>query len=119
MREQSKTALGVDLVFPDEQSSYHNTLAHEGDKLRNYEQKALSQDERILAVFTDWNIVDFTPSEMRRYALTGSPLTSVRRSMNTLTKQGKLIKTDEQRMGPYGRPETVWRLAGPVQKDLF
>ena len=98
---------------------YHNTLAHEGETLISYQQKAMSQDELILEVFTDWDIVDFTPSEMRRYALTGAPLTSVRRSMNTLTKQGKLIKTDEQRMGPYGRPETVWRLAGPVQGELL
>jgi len=98
---------------------YHNTLAHEGEKLRNYEQKAMTQDEVILEVFTNWGVVDFTPSEMRRFALTGAPLTSVRRSMNTLTKQGKLIKTDETRMGPYGRPETVWRLAGPVQGELL
>jgi len=104
---------------------YHNSLAHEGDKLRTYEQKAMSQDEIILLHFAnegDWFGIDvygYTPSQVNHYCLPNAPLTSVRRSMNTLTKQGKLIKTDEQRMGPYGRPETVWRLAAPVQTDLF
>ena len=120
MREQSKTALGVELVFPDERPSYHNTLAHEGDQLRHYEQKAMTQDERILeAFYLIPSDCGRTPSDVGHYVLPNAPLTSVRRSMNTLTKQGKLIKTDEQRRGPYGRPETVWRLAAPVQTDLF
>ena len=101
--------------------SYHNTLAHEGDQLRQYEQKAMSQDDAILEWFEHRNRIDnhgHTPSEVV-WIFENTPLTSVRRSMNTLTKQGKLIKTDEQRMGPYGRPETVWRLAGPVQGELL
>jgi len=100
---------------------YHNSLNHEGETLRSYEQKAMSQDEKILDFFKNTPLTrcDWTPSLINSYVLPNAPLTSVRRSMNTLTKQGKLIKTDEQRMGPYGRPETVWRLAGPVQKDLF
>ena len=105
---------------------YHNTLAHEGETLRQYEKKAMSQDERILFVVEhspeEWfgcREHGFTPSEINKIVMPEAPLTSVRRSMNTLTKQGKLIKTDETRMGPYGRPETVWRLAGPVQGELL
>ena len=105
---------------------YHNSLNHEGEKLRSYEQKAMSQDERILFVvqFSSENWFGcfehgFTPSEINKIVLPEAPITSVRRSMNTLTRQGKLIKTDETRMGPYNRPETVWRLADPVQTDLF
>ena len=98
--------------------TYHNTLAHEGDQLRDYEQKAMTQDDRILNFF-DGNRTGYTPSVVQKHALPNAPLTSVRRSMNTLTKQGKLIKTDEQRMGPYGRPETVWRLADPQQGELL
>ena len=99
---------------------YHNTLAHEGETLRRYEQKAMSQDEVILnAFYLLPSDCGYTPSEALACLLPNAPLTSVRRSMNTLTKQGKLIKTDETRMGPYNRPETVWRLADPVQTDLF
>ena len=99
---------------------YHNSLNHEGETLRQYQQKAMTQDEKVLDYFTNAPFgAYFTPSKVHHCLLTSSPLTSVRRSMNTLTKQGKLIKTDEQRMGPYGRPETVWRLAGPVQGELL
>ena len=107
--------------------SYHNTLAHEQPLLGEYQQKAMSQDEIILEFIRKYDnypedciyFSGYTPSDIQSLALHEAPLTSVRRSMNTLTKQGKLIKTDETHMGPYGRPETIWRLAGPVQKDLF
>ena len=99
---------------------YHNTLAHEGDELRSYQNAAMTQDDRVLQEFILLRYeCGRTPSEVNRYALPNAPLTSVRRSMNTLTRQGKLVKTDETRMGPYGRPETVWRLAGPVQGKLL
>ena len=101
--------------------SYHNTLAHEQPLLGEYQQKAMTQDEKILDFFESWGFdgMEFSPSEIHDTVLSNAPLTSVRRSMNTLTKQGKLIKTEETRVGPYGRPETVWRLAGPVQGELL
>ena len=102
--------------------TYHNTLAHEGEQLRQYEAKAMTQDERILKWFrlddAAWSNGGLTPSYVHENFFSEAPLTSVRRSINTLTKQGKLIKTDEQRVGPYGRPETVWRLAGLVQEEI-
>jgi DNA-binding transcriptional regulator PaaX len=36
------------------------------------------------------------------------PLTSVRRALTNLSKQGKLIKTDEKKKGIYGRDEFIW-----------
>ena len=103
--------------------TYHNTLAHEGEQLRSYEAKAMTQDERILWWLDNMNWFDsrdqgWTPSELNKECLPNAPITSVRRSMNSLTNQGKLIKTDEQRMGPFGRPETVWRLAEPKQEEI-
>jgi len=102
---------------------YHNTLAHEGETLRQYEQKALSQDEVIWGAIQIIGYRGVTPWQMKDWILKhygwDYEITSVRRSINTLTREGKLIKTDEQRMGIKGRPETIWRLACPVQKDLF
>ena len=100
---------------------YHNTLAHEGETLRTYQQKAMSQDELILAFFMSQPFgTGFTPSEILDRVMPQTPITSVRRSMNTLTNRELLVKTSEQRIGwIYNRPETIWRLAGPVQKDLF
>jgi hypothetical protein len=38
------------------------------------------------------------------------PLTSVRRAISTLTREGVLKKTDKQRTGYYGKREYMWRL---------
>ena len=47
-----------------------------------------------------------------------TPITSIRRAMNTLTKRGKLVKTDEMKEGEYGKPEHCWRLAKEDDKQL-
>jgi len=99
--------------------TYHNTLAHDGDQLREYQAKALRQDDVILAWFEERYSYGFTPSAINLLVLPNAPLTSVRRSLNTLTNEGKLVKTDETRNSEWGRPEHVWRLAYPVQKVLF
>ena len=103
--------------------TYHNTLAHEQPLLGEYQQKAMSQDEQIWKAIqimgyrgvTPWQIKDW----LLNYYVLDYEITSVRRSMNTLTREEKLVKTDEQRMGKKGRPETIWRLAGPVQGELL
>ena len=92
---------------------YYNTLGHEGDELRTYKRRAFNQDKVIHQFMLLFPCDGYTPSEVNRIVLPGTPVTSVRRSINTLTRQGKLVKTSEQRVGPYGRPETVWRLVVP------
>ena len=55
----------------------------------------------------------FSPSQMlRRLEDCGRniPLTSVRRAISDLTRNGDLVKTDKQVMGIYGRKEYVWRV---------
>jgi hypothetical protein len=92
---------------------YYNTLGHEGEELRTYKRKALTQDRVLYHFILLFPFEGYTPSELNRMVLPGTPVTSVRRSINTLTREGKLVKTGEQRTGPYGRPETVWRLVAP------
>ena len=100
---------------------YYNTTNEKGEKLAEYKEKAMTQDEIILDWFsyTSKRQQGLTPSNVQRYALSNAPLTSVRRSMNTLTKQGKLMKTDVKREGIYGRLEHVWKLADPKQGELI
>jgi hypothetical protein len=38
------------------------------------------------------------------------PITSIRRGINTLTKEGKLTKLDTQVKGHFGRAEHLWRM---------
>ena len=40
----------------------------------------------------------------------GTLITSVRRSITDLTKEGYLEKTSEQRKGLYGKKEYIWRI---------
>jgi hypothetical protein len=99
---------------------YHNTLAHEGDQLRNYEQKAMTQDELVLEYFRRRRFGDhISPTVVHRYALPAAPITSVRRALTNLTAAGLLVKTDVMVEGAYGRPESTWILSDPVQGELL
>ncbi len=102
--------------------NHYNTTHEDGQQLIQFEKKAKSQEEEILK----W----WGRSEQRKHNLyppstvttlvfnTGvgigsmTPLTSVRRAMTNLTKQGKLTKTGFKITGPYGRPEYLWRYNG-------
>lgn len=97
--------------------SYHNTTNESGTTLKNNFAKSKSQEEEIINVFIfekgisikkETNL-GFSPSELYD-GLETYPITSIRRALTNLTKQGKLIKTDEKRIGMYGRSEYVWRL---------
>lgn len=98
--------------------SYYNTTNESGTTLKNNVAKAEGQEEKIFKLFqldfeylnkckkpyiglTPVDVLDFFP----KY-----PITSIRRALTNLTKQGKLIKTDEKRIGMYGRSEYVWKL---------
>ena len=98
--------------------SYHNTCGIEDT--RDYEQKALSQDERLLMFFESMPFGElFSPSELHSAVLPDAPLTSTRRALSNLTAAERLVKTDMMVQGEYGRPEGLWRLAEPVQEKLF
>lgn len=78
---------------------------------------AARQDEQVLAVFRAHQ--QLTPSRCLRHleaARVRMLLTSVRRSISTLTKAGALVRTAERLPGPWGVDEYVWALnSGPTQ----
>jgi len=92
--------------------AYFNTTHLSGDALAAARRDARKQDVLVLTIFRGAAHA-LSPSEVWRQGTeAGSDwlLTSVRRSMNTLTREGLLGKTDEYKPGPYGRPERLWRL---------
>jgi len=101
--------------------TYHNTTEAFGAILREYQDKAKTQDERILEFMKQSNDRPITPSAAWNWIFKGSvPLTSVRRAITNLTNDGHLVKTEAQTKGPYGRPEFVWRLADKYrQREMF
>lgn len=74
--------------------------------------RAEMQDEAVLALFRA--NVCLTPSACwKQYQAHGrnAPLTSIRRSITTLTTAGALMKSAAQLPGMFGSPEHVWVLA--------
>ena len=89
---------------------YHNSANETDPELTEYRHKAKRQDDVILDFFEVNHMMGHAPSEVWRYVLPNAPLTSIRRSMTNLTNEGKLVKTDKQRKGIYGRNEGIWTL---------
>jgi hypothetical protein len=54
---------------------------------------------------TPFEVLEATQSMGHKY-----PVTSVRRSISNLTKQGKLEKTSEMKKEEYGKPNYYWKL---------
>ena len=107
-------------------TSYYNTNKETGKELAQSEEKAMTQEQAIESIFLtrEWlNLgLELTPSEVWSIYdadyKSNTPITSIRRAMNTLTKKGKLIKTDEMRDGFYDKLEHCWRLAKAEDKQL-
>jgi len=121
---------------------YHNTTESTGAELKQYREKAKSQEDMILEWFK-WvesdapcsmaratpttilrlvfNKTPFSPDAISRNRWNAKPpITSVRRALTNLTDAGDLVKTDKQVKGPYGRPEFIWKLAPKYnQQEMF
>jgi len=99
---------------------YHNTTQSLGPELRQYQDKASSQEKRILAFLKLDHHRPITPSAAMKWIFKGSvPITSVRRAISNLSRDGHLVKTTTQVKGPLGRPEFVWRLAPKYDQQEF
>ena len=106
---------------------YYNTNNEEGLELLNSRTKALTQDELILEIYEihDTHDIDreaLSPEIVRwtceEFYGKDWPITSIRRSINTLTKAGKLTKTNKLHRGRYGKNEHIWKLATSIRTDI-
>lgn len=90
--------------------SYFNSTNLSGAPLKDSIKVAAKQDAVILSVFKMASTA-LSPSQALTYCeIMGYKyiITSVRRSVTTLTKKGELIKTGEHIGGPNGKPEGLW-----------
>lgn len=91
---------------------YFDTTALPAPELARAVSAAKCQDAAILAIFIAQQL-PLSPSQVREHcARMGREwlLTSVRRSITTLTDRDLLVCTGEKVRGAYGRPEMLWRL---------
>ena len=91
---------------------YFNTTNLKGEDLKRAYRTANDQEQKIIAVFKRLVFPNYplTPYEVLEQSGLNAPITSIRRAMTDLTKEGILEKTTEHRMGPYGKPSYCWRL---------
>jgi hypothetical protein len=93
-------------------SIFYNTTHMTEDELRIRRVSANRQNQMILKFFQDNPMGFFTPFEVQLYTnLERTPITSIRRAINTLTDAGLLIKTDKLRQGDFGAMNHTWKLS--------
>jgi hypothetical protein len=93
--------------FLSRQSDFFNTTHEGGELLGRYQAKAADQELIILEFYQFVGLA--TPSEAHEQCFGDkTPITSTRRAISNLTKKGRLRKTPDKRIGPYGRPEYIW-----------
>ena len=91
---------------------FHNTIDAQAEELKQHEAKAETQGERILRMFRGHPERSFTPCEIHNSLGTiDQPLlTSVRRSITDLTRDGYLERTSTRRLGAHGAMNYTWQL---------
>ena len=90
---------------------YYNTTSEQGTYLKKSRDIALKQEDRILAMFRHFDRVTLlNPWDVLHQIGDDIPITSIRRAINTLTRQGHLEKTTYKTQGPYGKPSYCWKL---------
>lgn len=93
--------------------TFFNTTALSGDALKEAIQRAGKQDDAVLLLFKNWR-KPLSPSQVMTIMQKAGkmwPLTSIRRSITTLTQKGDLVKsTGKMVKGMYGDPEHVWEI---------
>ena len=94
---------------------YYNTTKLDKTELRAARDAAKTQDERVLYLFKlPFDTVKLTPSEVLDLYMDHFkhevPITSIRRSMNSLTNKGHIVKTNVKSISKWGRPEYNWKL---------
>jgi tRNA(Leu) C34 or U34 (ribose-2'-O)-methylase TrmL len=93
------------------QMHFYNTISLTDQELKKEIINAINQEDRIYYLFQIYR--EGTPSEMmKRYdkRWPSIPLTSIRRSLTNLTKEGRLVMTDKMLPGLYNKPEHLWEL---------
>jgi hypothetical protein len=90
---------------------FHQRNAMPAEDVAKGKRSATKQAIVILALFREHPASKLTPFEVHDRTGLDCPITSIRRAMTNLTKDGWLTKNvDQQRMGKYGMRNCTWSL---------
>lgn len=85
--------------------SYYNTTQERGNDLKDYQNKARTQDQIIKGMIAKLKKPFSFKDIYNSYPIHNTPITSIRRSLDTLKKQGYIQETGLQVMGVFSRKE--------------
>lgn len=91
---------------------FYNTVGLTGDDLKQAVEKAQRQEEAVYLIYLHTGKA-YGPSQILRLVQKAGkswPITSLRRAITNLEKEGKLVKTDLMREGMFGSPEHLWTI---------
>ena len=100
--------------------AFYETIDQTGSALKESHRKTRKQEELIFDLFVKRN-QPLSPSMVLSQSGMNCPITSIRRAMTDLCKAGRIVKTDRQVKGMYGKAEHLWELPllEPKQVSLF
>ncbi len=90
--------------------AYYNTNKEQGEVLHKSIKKAATQEVNVLDLFTRHPSSYFCADDVLALLDLNCPITSVRRCLTNLSKQGKLVKTDKLKEGKYGKMTHCYKL---------
>ena len=100
--------------------AFYETIEQTGSALKESNKKTRKQEELIFDLFVKRN-QPLSPSMVLNECGLNCPITSIRRAITDLTNSGRIVKTDRQVKGMYGKAEHLWELPllEPKQVSLF
>ena len=100
--------------------AFYETINQTDSALKESKKKTSKQEDLIFALFQKRNR-PLSPSMVLSQSGLNCPITSIRRAMTDLCKAGRIVKTDRQIKGMYGKAEHLWELPllEPKQVSLF
>jgi len=91
-----------------QQLDFYNTNKTAVAELPKRRGNAMSQQDALLDIFKTYPNSKFTPSRLQTAYFRFWPITSIRRAITNLTRNGYLTKLNETVKGPYGANEHQW-----------
>lgn len=91
-------------------TTFHNTTHLTGIELQTEIDKAKTQQDKVLTAFKESG-KEMTPFEVQELLGDDAIITSVRRAISNLTRDGFLKQTGDYRLGKYGKKNFVWAAA--------
>lgn len=93
---------------------FHNTIGLQGELLFEANEKAATQQERVLEFLKNHADQEFTGYQIQNLVLPNSPRTSAGRALTNLEKAGWITKTGNKVKEQYGMDNNTYKYKKPA-----